>query len=467
MKTLFYFILFFFFFYSLNAITPLSFGDDYVYSFIWEGHSLYVPLSENAVRISAWHDLYASQVLHYLTWSGRIINHTLAQFFLWAGKSIFNICNAAVSVLLILEIYWCSHKGMVTLKPEAGMLGGIFFALWAFTPKFGDVFLWLDGACNYLWTITILVGFLLPYVRKNYSPSEKNYENTIFRYIMFFGGLVAGCTNENTICWVIPVLLFFIFKLYKNGKGESWMYYGVAGLLLGYMLLLFAPGNLVRLLAEKNSYKWLTWKSVKGNAALLFLLFAYYQIFLWYFNLRSLYSLSLRSKENAELSKETLLVKILCGASFCMTFVMLLSPNFPPRSAFPGAVLLIVAACILLRIQNEYSIPLVKENAKKILIAVSAIYFVITASATFYGSYYNYEQIQNLISFVKSSNYAKDSIIEVESLRPLNDIIKKATGFHLMNVEMSEDANDWRNVAFSRYYGIKGIRMIKPAQEKK
>ena len=25
---------------------------------------------------------------------------------------------------------------------------------------------------------------------------------------------------------------------------------------------------------------------------------------------------------------------------------------------------------------------------------------------------------------------------------------------------MSEDENDWRNVAFARYYGLKGIRMI-------
>ena len=30
---------------------------------------------------------------------------------------------------------------------------------------------------------------------------------------------------------------------------------------------------------------------------------------------------------------------------------------------------------------------------------------------------------------------------------------------------MSDNENDWRNVAFSRYYGIKGIRMIKQESE--
>ena len=443
----------------------MSFGDDYVYSFIWEGHSLYEPLSENAVRISSWQDLFASQMLHYFTWSGRIVNHTLAQFFLWTGKTVFNVCNALVSTFMVAEIYWCSHKGVVTVNAKAGMLYGIFFALWTFTPKFGDVFLWLDGCCNYLWTTALLIGFLLPYVRKFYSYSENMKDSVLFNFFMLCLGLVAGCTNENTVCWVIPVILFFIFKLWKCGRAESWLYFGVAGLVAGYLLLLFAPGNMARLLAENNSYNWLTWECVKRNATLLFLVLVYYQIFPWYFNLRSLYSLTGSIEENTELAKELLLVNIMCAVSFSMTSVMLISPNFPPRSAFPGTVFLIIAACILFRIEEEYLIILIKNSAKKLLLAVSIIYFVITAATTFYGSYYNYSQINELISFVKSSDYANKSTIEVNLLRPIDDRIYKASCFHIMTTEMSEDANDWRNVAFSRYHGIKGIRMIKQDQE--
>lgn len=461
------FIAVFLFYYFLNIITPMSFGDDYVYSFIWEGHSLYEPLSENALRISSWKDLFTSQVLHYFTWSGRIVNHTLAQFFLWSGKDIFNVCNALISLLLVSEIYWCANKGIVTVKVKTGMLCGVFFALWAFTPKFGDIFLWLDGSCNYLWTITILIGFLLPYVRKYYSLSEGIYTSGAFCWGMFFLGLTAGCTNENTVCWIILLLIFFIYRLSKSENDDKWLYFGVAGLMAGYALLLFAPGNMARLLAEKNGYSWLSWDGIKSNAALLFLLLVYYQILLWYFNLRSLYSLSVNSKDSIILSKEVMLVKILCGTSFCMTFVMLLSPNFPPRSAFPGTVLLITAACILFRIQEEYTITLIRKSAQKFLCAVGIVYFVITTVATFYGSYYNYNQIRELISFVNSSDYAKDKILEVDSLQLVNDVVRKASGFHLMTVEMSDNENEWRNVAFARYYNIKGIRIIKqePRQE--
>ena len=33
------------------------------------------------------------------------------------------------------------------------------------------------------------------------------------------------------------------------------------------------------------------------------------------------------------------------------------------------------------------------------------------------------------------------------------------SGFHIPSFELSEDENRWENVAFARYYGIKGIRM--------
>ncbi len=459
-KFLFIFACMFLFFYILNYLAPMSFGDDYVYSFVWEGHSLYEPLSEGAVRLTSWTDLFESQLLHYFTWSGRIVNHTLEQFFLWTGKNVFNVCNTVASIFLVLVIYCFSNKGVVNEQIRIAKLCGIFFALWAFSPKFSDVFLWVVGACNYLWPIVLLISFLLPYVHKYYiSPHRIMKQNRFFCLGMFFLGLISGCTNENTICCVIPVLIFFVYREWKSGTDDGWLYFGIAGLMTGYALLMFAPGNIVRLLAEKSSYSWLSWKGVLENTALLFLLFVYYQVFLWFFTLRSFYNLSKNNIKNIKIEKDLLLAKIMCVASFCMTFMMIFSPSFPPRSVFPGTVFLIIAACILLRVQEEYEIPLIKKNAKIFLWAVGIIYFVITSVATFYGSYYTHVQIKELLSFVKSSDYAKRNIIEIDSLCPVNDMVRKASWFHLMNLEMSVDETDWRNVAFSRYYGIKGIRM--------
>ena len=394
----------FIFFYILNQLMPLAYGDDYVYSFVWEGHSLYEPLSESAMRVTSWKDLYASQVLHYFTWSGRFVNHILAQGFLWAGKSIFNICNSLIVVLLVCEIYWCSHKGAVSIKMDVSLLCFIFFALWAFTPGFGDVLLWVVGACNYLWPMAMLTGFLLPYINKYYSFSENKGKGSAFCLVMFLGGLVAGCTNENTVCWLIPLLIFFIYKS-NVGKKESWMYFGVVGLVLGYSLLIFSPGNMVRLIAEQKGYNWISWSKLAVNSALLILILLYFNIPLWWFNLRSFNRLKTKCKENKDLSAEVLLAKILCAVSFCMTFVMIVSPIFPTRSAFPGTVILIIASCILLRVQNDYSVIIFKRKIKNILYAIAAIYFAITTITTFYGTYHYRMQVQEIITNIQSIIY--------------------------------------------------------------
>lgn len=457
---------FFLFFFILNVLTPLSFGDDYVYSFVWEGHSIYEPLSENATRVSSLKDLYNSQVLHYFTWSGRIVSHTLSQFFLWAGKSVFNVCNALASVLLVAEIYWCSHKGIKKITADVGVLCVIFFALWAFSPGFGDVFLWLDGACNYLWTTVILLGVIVPYIRRYYLYSEDLQQERNFALLMLFGGIVAGCTNENTICWVVLILTVFVFRLWRRGQTEYSLLFGVIGLAVGYALLMFAPGNMARLLTEKNGYNWFTWSGFAVKIALLILLLLYFQIVLWIFNLRSLHILSGKVKDTMELRKEVSLVKIMCAASFGMTFMMLFSPNFLPRSAFPGSVFLIIAACILLRIQDEYAIILISKRVKRVVCAVGMLFFVITTVATFYGTYYYGEQVRDIVAQVKASVYANNSVINVSSIRPVHDVINIASYYHLNFYKMSDDEKDWRNVAFARYYGIKGIRMVKHETEK-
>ena len=450
----------FLFFYTLNYLTPLSFGDDYLYSFVWQGNPMNVPLTEDAVRVSSLKDLFKSQISHYYTWSGRAVSHIIAQLYLWIGKGVFNFFNAFVSVLLIVEIYWFACKGKISLDFSPGMLIGAFFAVWAFSPDFSHVFLWLTGACNYLWTVVFLLGFLLPYVHKFYFSNEKMVNNKWFVFVMFFFGIIAGCSNENTVCWIILLLLVFIFMNRKKDEIEFWMVTGIAGLIVGYLFLMFAPGNIVRLLAETKGAHWLTWVEIKENMFLLIIIFFFFHVFLWYFNLRSIYSLSKNNKTRVEVEKELLFAKIMCITSFCMTNMMIFSPTFPPRSAFFGTVLLIIVSCILLRIQEEYEITIVKESAKKIFCAFGTIYFVITAVATFYGTYYTHVQNLEFISFIKSSDYAKINILEVNSIRPVNDMVRNASWFHLMTTRMSENEKDWRNVAFSRYYGIKGIRML-------
>lgn len=456
------------FFYILNSLIPRAFGDDYLYAFIWQGHSMFTPLTEDAVRISSLKDIVVSQCSHYLTWSGRAVSHTIIQLFLWLGKPVFNIFNAAVSVLLIMEIYWCAHKGKMSTQFNAGMVCCIAFMLWAFTPGFSGVFLWISGACNYLWTAVFLLAFLLPYIRKYYAFEDKLTENDFFVFLMFLMGVIAGWSNENSICWIIMLLAVFLFVNRRRNVMESWMFAGLAGLIVGYALLMLAPGNIARLQVELTNMhaeigpfmSWFNTKLLGPKIDIMIAVFTF-QFLLWYFCLRSLFFLKKEAKENENIKRESLLVRTLLFASFCMTFFMLFSPLFLPRSSFPGTVQLVIAVTILLRMQGEYTIEIVKKEAKKFLCTIGVLYAVVTVGATFYGFYDYHTQVEELLSFVQKSGEAKKHVITVNSLKPVSETLVNASGLHILSFEMSEDENFWSNVAFSRYYGIKGIRMVK------
>lgn len=451
------------FLFFLNYLHPMSFGDDYLYSFIWQGKPMYVPISEDAVRVSSWHDLFISQWSHYFTWSGRTVAHVLAQFFLWVGKDVFNFFNALAGVVLIAEIYWCINKGRVSLSFEPGTVCWIFFVLWAFTPGFSPVFFWLTAACNYLWTNLILLAFLLPYIRKYYSFNKKATDSIISTFIMFLAGIIAGWTNENTVCWVILILLLFLV-IYRKRKGvEVWMYAGVTGLLIGYSLLMFAPGNMARMQAEHGT-DWTVLQALPENAR-MFLVVLFFQLLLWYFISRSLYSLKNTRITRAVIKKEILLVKVLCVLALGMSAIMLLSPTYPPRSSFPGTVLLVIASGILLRMQKEYGIKLIQDNAKKFLFYVGIIYFAMTATVTVHYFYKTYVYAQNFKVIIEKHRDLGESILTVESYPTAGRTSEIMSGYHLPEFELSEDENVWINVAVARYYGIKGLRRIKEVEK--
>ena len=453
------------FIYFLNYLTPLSFGDDYVYSFIWSGHSIHTPLPETVERVSGVRDILVSQWSHYFTGNGRISAHLFVQFFTWQGKDIFNIANSLVFVLLILEIYWISARGNVSLKKlKPGTLWGLFVSLWAFTPGFNPVFLWLAGACNYPWMAVFLLGFLTPYVRKFYSFHENLGTNSFFSFKMFALGVITGCGNENSVCWIILVLLFFL-SIYRKCKGiENWMYFGFMGLVLGYLLLMFAPGNMV-LLHTRYGSTWLNAQTLQKNLYIISIILMF-QFLMWYFCLKSIVHLSKADmKMHSMMKKDVVLVKILCCIAFGMTAIMLLSPSFSPRNGFPGTVQLIIAASILLRIQNETGVILIPAMARKFMFCVGILFFLITSSVTIPYSCEMKEQMDALITKAKQTHTTSpDTILTVKQFKGSGKLKDLLSGYHLSYYDLSEDANNWVNIAFARYYGIKGIRMVKESR---
>lgn len=453
-------ILIFLIIFGLNALTPLMYGDDYVYSFIWTGQSIYLPLPETVERISGFSDIFVSQWKHYFTWGGRAPAHLLAQLFLWQDKQLFNFFNSIVFVLLVLEIYWISNRGKVTLiNINLLTLYMIFFIIWSFTVNFAGVFLWVTGACNYLWMLVLLLSFLILYVRKYYGLNISNTHPDLTKYLAVVWGIAAGWTNENTVCWLILVLGMWLFKNRKKADMEKWLWYGLAGLCIGYMLLLLAPGNIKRAdyYVDISIWSWLPMRSKLITLCVL----EFLQIFLWYFVFSAW-----RKIRVANLTKKGLqhlvLVKICCILNLLSNGIMLFTPEFPARSGFSALIFLTIAVTLLICNQADFNVKLIDDFTKKCIVTLAGCYFLITLYGTYAGMYSTYRYNQNVIKTAqKHQAIGLSSVLEVPAPPAFSETLVWMSGRHIVQPSLKEDEMDWINVAFARYYGIKGIRIKK------
>ena len=134
----------------LTALTPML-ADDYSYSFSYADRS----------RIDSVRDIFLSLNAHRDSMNGRMVSHFFAHLFLLLPKPVFCVVNALVFTLIIFLIYLTIRSG--NDRRDLLLMLIALFLIWLYTPVFGQVFLWLDGACNYSWAFLFIFAFLYPY----------------------------------------------------------------------------------------------------------------------------------------------------------------------------------------------------------------------------------------------------------------------------------------------------------------
>lgn len=132
-----------------NSLTkPVA--DDFAYMYSWETHE----------RITNFSQILPSMIAHSHLMNGRFVTHFLVQLFLMLPKFVFNIANTFVFTLMVFLAYRFSRA-----ERNNNLLAlSVFACIWIFTPLFGQVMLWVDGACNYLWSLCLNLIFILPFV---------------------------------------------------------------------------------------------------------------------------------------------------------------------------------------------------------------------------------------------------------------------------------------------------------------
>ena len=500
-----YLLVLFFIFFYFNFYTPVFPGDDYVYSYVFSGNGLFTSLTEESVRLSSWNDIIQSSILHYQVWMGRLTNHFLTLFFLWQDKIWFDLCNSFISVLLLVLVITYANKGMFSLtKTNKKFLVFSFICFWLFQPHWASVFTWLPGSCNYLWTTTFTLLFLLPYYQNYYkNDSECIYHfisktNYIFLVLFFCFGIIVGCTNETFIGLVILYLCLFLYVAYSQKKLAFWQLFGFIGLLIGYGLLMFSPSIPNRILQEMTAYyttlsevdkntvypmiesleqgkSWLS--SISIDYLLLniqkFLNVLICQVFLWEFVLLFVieYFTSKKLSHKIELQKylqnisiedKNMIILLIVGSFLC-DVVMIISPCFPLRTAFFSLILLLLTSLILIR--NQFHKHVFQFLIVKVICGLLCVVFLVTFASSIIYCPISYHNRMNWIAEVKILDKQQPNQIhefDLENLPDKSSLLMALSSSHCNYFFLSTDENHWVNRSFKIYHGLSGKVRVKP-----
>ena len=411
----------------LNLLTPLL-ADDYSYG-----------IGLDKTRIDSIIDIINFQVNHYLTWGGRTVAHTIAQCFLLFPKWIFSIANTFIYVALIYLIYLHAKGDNTKDKPLLLLL--IHLALWYLLPVFGQTCLWLVGSCNYLWTTVIILFLLLQYRKDN------NKNNSLKKAVaIFLLGILAAWTNENTSVGLLVVIIgLLVIKKLKHQKLKKWEISGLAGSILGFLILILAPGNFVRSESfEDNTFILvkLIKRVVEDTTAMLdytmpLLILGVILITIYIYNRKKI--------------KSEVFVYILAG--FLTTYAMVLSPTFPAR-AWTGVFVFWIIACLQLIYNlddiNKIFNPIITDT----IIILSLFYIIPFINTT--RDVLNLNRVwTSRVEYIEKEKSKGNKDIEVEAYYN--------GGNHSPNYDVADIGSSkkgWPNEDVAHYFNIKSIKSI-------
>lgn len=196
--------------------------------------------------------MFVAQVNEHLHWSGKFIGHFMARVLLhgptWLHPALTPVIFMGLvfsGVLLVLGAQWREKLRAWHVVTLAGL---VWFAL----PAFGTVYFWRTGTPDYGYSLAFATAFLVPY---RFWIDKKEYRlpgGPAFALAGFF----AGCSNENVGMLVILTAICVAIYRFRSGKRVPlWAGAGIAGAIAGWLLMMTAPGNAVRLISLGGAEK--------------------------------------------------------------------------------------------------------------------------------------------------------------------------------------------------------------------
>ncbi len=395
-------------------------ADDYVYHFnFYTGE-----------KITGLITLAQSLYKHYFALNGRLAPHLLVQIFMQMPKFVFNFINAAVftGLLLLIERLYSNGKKKNTL-----LLLALFSAIWVFQPAFGQINLWLDGSCNYLWSVFFATMYLTVHIR---NFEGKDLLNSLPKKIFFLVfSLYVGGYSENTCAAMIGTsfLLMLLTKFYKKRKVSIWYIIGWLLSVAGYIFMAMSPAGARNKLVTDLAMILKRFGEV--NTKLLTIA----PIWILWLVLMIVSLLTKRDKDRIILSS----LFMIC--SLAASYIMVMSTYFADRSMASITVFMIIADFILL---SEMTLPKIGNIAVCTASLALSLYTLIPG-------YFGVMSIHRLHIYMTENIETVEAAAEAGESEVYIPMIRSTSKYTALNGlgYLIEDPTDFPNYRFGRYYG--------------
>ena len=334
-------------------------------------------------------------------------------------------------------------------------------------PAFGQSFLWITGAANYLYGILIILCFLLPY-RKQADNNTCKY-SLLFEIsaaiLWFLFGIIAGWTNENTaVAMIVMIIGYIFFFRIKSIKLHAWNITGCIGGIIGCVLMLSAPGTAKRLDTAGGSGGIVFWLKraifyscdmIQNFRFILLLFVILLTIYIYqhknHIHLsKGMYSIKRLVKDASVLAAESGVVIIYLLGFLASVYSMIVSPQFPGRAWSGPAVFLLITTTNLAAFIDMSDFKM--RIGKNIALGFVLILFLPTYL-------YAYLELKN----IDAAYYARVAAIETAVASSEKSVtipnICGWSGYSCYDSigDLNDDSAEWPNTALAKYYEVQEI----------
>ena len=408
----------------LNVITPI-YADDYSYVYHFKTGKVIESIPE----------IFDSLKYHAQTCNGRLISHFFVHLFMMLPWIVFDVVNSLVFVLFI----FLSYKIANVKRERDNFLALLIFLFTVLChAAFGEEFLWVAGACNYMWAAVAGLLFLIPF--HNYLVFDKKVHPALWVVFIPFG-FVAGAYLENVSAAVVftAALYTVVSKLYFKKKLRIEFILAIVASAAGYLFMITRPGTLLN-------------KATSFGIIQMLLIFLTMLLMLVVLALPIVLYIQLFIKAKREGTEKTIIASslILMAGAMASNAILIFAAFYPRRCAVGLATLVICAAAMLYNAVGGISFGKHTKKLCATFLAVLVVFFgvglwdIILTRVQF-------DENEEIIAEAKAQGIYD---VYVNPITP-NTKYSGARGM----THLSKNPWDWPNSVIAKYYGIKYIRL--------